>query len=276
MLGLGIGGVLVAVVALWRLTAGPSGAEAARAAAADSTAPSLSTGRAERRDTTLREGLTVGLGPSSSVTTPAALSQGIRGVRVAGVVSLDAAVDSARPLVVRAGPQVLELAGGRVNVVTDGDTVLVFLESGEALHRGATATRIASGQSVRIAPDGGIEGLDAATATRRFAWRSGRLVTPKLPLRELRGVLGTWYGMELVTDVQDSLALDVPLDSTEAVMIAVRGIPGVTAALDAGRLTVTRARPPAAQPRRQAAPVVADVELPPLRRLPGVPDIPPA
>ena len=275
-MGLIAGGALVAVVALWRLTAGPSGVAAARLAAADSTAPTITTARGERRDTLLIEGLTAALGPSSSVSAPAALREGIRGVAANGFVALTAAVDSAHPLVVTMRGQRFETPGGRLSLVAAGDSVFVFAESGDVTHHAAAVSRIPDGQTVLVTPSGEISGAERSLASRLFAWRSGRLVTDRLPIKALRAPLGTWFGLELSTDVTDSLALDVPLDSAAALPARLEAA-GLTATLDGKTLKVegNAPRPRAVAARRApAAPVVADIELPVLRKLPGIPEPP--
>lgn len=276
LMALAAGGVLVAAVAIWRLTAGPSGIVAARAAAADSTAPLFTTGRGERRDSTLATGLLASLGPSSSVSVPAALAAGIRGVTVGGHVSLEAAVDSARPVVVRARGQQLELVGGRVNVATFGDSVFAFAESGDVVHRGAAATRIAAGQTVLIGPDGSVQGVSGDDAARRFAWRSGRLRTPRGPVRSLREPLGTWFGIDLVSDLTDSVALDIALDSSAALPAVIgASAPGLAATLEGTRLTIAKAAPTTRPSRPRAVAPPEDIAPPVLRRLPGIPPEPP-
>ncbi len=276
MLAMGLGALAVAAAGLWRITAGPSDAEAARIAAADSTASLMSTGRGEQRDTTLAPGFVASMGPSSSVSTPAALRDGVRGVSVSGVVSLDLTVDSARPAAVLARGQLFELPGGRLNVVTAGDTVLLFPETGDVIHRGATTTRIASGQSVRVLPAGAVEGLEPTIAARRFAWRTGRLVTERLPARDLRDAVGTWFGVDLITDVTDSLSLDVPLGSVDSLVVAFERPAGLQATLASKAITVAHPAPVVARVRRAPPAPATEVELPVLRRLPGVPDIPPS
>lgn len=264
------GVALVGATLAWRLASGPSGAEAARLAAADSTAGTLATSRGERRDSTLAPGLTASLGPSSLVRTPAALAQGIRGLAARGFVSVDAAMDSTHPVVLVAAGQRFEWPGGRVSLVTSGDTVLVFAEGAEVTHHGAAVTRIANGQSVRVTQTGGVEGLEREVATQRFSWRSGRLVTGPIAVRDLRPVVGTWFGLDLASDIADTVALDVPLDSAGALPAALSGNGRFEATLSGTRLAVTK---PAPRPtrRRPAAPVEEVVELPVLRKLPGVP-----
>lgn len=268
------GPVVLAVLGglVWRFSSSePAGAQAWHAAS-DTTAAAVATGRGERRDTVLSPTVRAILAPQSRVSVPAAVTQGVRGFDVRGDVALVAGVDSTSPLVLRAHGHRLESVGGTVVLSSAGDTVDVFAEAGEVMHIGAALrTRIAAGAVARLLPDGSVVTPAGDDASRRFAWRSGRFRIGPTEVRALRAPLGVWFGLDVVSDVRDTVSLDVPLDSVNAVVTALRARK-LAPTLAGTKLTISPA-PPAAAPRvagRVKIPQV-DIELPSLRKLPGVP-----
>jgi hypothetical protein len=266
--------VVVAVLAglVWRFSSSEPAEARAWQAASDTSAAFLATGRGERRDTTLTPALRALLGPQSRVSIPAELAHGVRGLDTRGDVAIVAAVDSASPLVLRAHGQRLESVGGTVVVSSSGDTLDIFAESGDVFHVGATVrTRIEAGAVARIHPDGSVTSPSSDDASRRFAWRSGRLRLGPTEVRALRSGLGAWFGLDVVSDVRDTISLDVPLDSVNAVLAALRARQLVPT-LAGSKLTIAAApvaRAPGAGTRIKVPTI--DIEMPSLRKLPGVP-----
>jgi transmembrane sensor len=282
--GLIAGGVaaIIAVAALARIASAPSAVDRARAAAADSTLPRISTTRGQRTDTTIAPGFRVVVGPASSVGV-GDLASGIRAARVTGTAWLEIAEDSAAPMVVMTAGQRLETVGGALAIVSAADSSLVFAERGEVQHVAAERiTRIPSGSTVVISATGEVTAADRDDATRAFAWRSGRLQTPRAPVAALRAPISQWFALELDTKgvTGDSAALDVPLDSVSALIGAISAATGRQVTRSGDRLILAEpSRPVRPATGGRTRPVRRDVvdtpaeepQLPTLRKLPGVP-----
>lgn len=263
-------GGLAAIGAWWLREPSPSATELGWRAASDSTAPWVATERGERRDTLVAPGIRVTMAPLSRIRLPVAASEG-RGLAVDGDVRLTVASDSASPIVVRAGRHRVEGIGGTFAFSVRGDTTDVLVTTGDLQHVASTVTtRIGTGRAVRITPDGLVMTPPAAERTARFAWHDGRWRVGPAPLRGLREALLRWYGLELATDLTDTIAVDVPLDSVDALLAAL-GADGRRAVTVGRRIEVSRpVATRGARAARTPAPIAVP-EPPALRRLPGIP-----
>lgn len=112
-----------------------------------------------------------------------------------GEAYFDVAKDSSRPFQVAAGPILISVRGTAFSVRYLDDTAEVSVERGEIeVHARGNDTRIylASGDSIRVGPDGVGNRTRASTASQ-LAWVQGRLVFDDRPLREVLDELRRYY-----------------------------------------------------------------------------------
>lgn len=112
-----------------------------------------------------------------------------------GEAYFDVAKDSSRPFQVAAGPVLISVRGTAFSVRYLDDTAEVSVERGEIeVHARDNDTRIylASGDSIRVGPDGVGKRIHGTTANQ-LAWVQGRLVFDDRPLHEVLDELRRYY-----------------------------------------------------------------------------------
>jgi transmembrane sensor len=112
-----------------------------------------------------------------------------------GEAYFDVAKDSSRPFQVNAGPVRISVRGTAFSVRYLDDTAEVSVERGEIeVHARGNDTRIylASGDSIRVGPDGVGNRIHGATASQ-LAWVQGRLIFDDRPLHEVLDELRRYY-----------------------------------------------------------------------------------
>ncbi|WP_437880943.1 FecR family protein [Pseudomonas sp. LRF_L74] len=112
-----------------------------------------------------------------------------------GEAYFDIAKDSSRPFQVNAGPILISVRGTAFSVRYLGDTVEVSVARGEIeVHARGNDTRIylASGDSIRVSPDGVGNRTHGSTASQ-LAWVQGRLIFDDRPLHEVLDELRRYY-----------------------------------------------------------------------------------
>lgn len=112
-----------------------------------------------------------------------------------GEAYFDVAKDSNRPFLVNAGPVRISVRGTAFSVRYLDDAAEVSVERGEIeVHAQGNDTRIylASGDSIRIGPDGVGNRTHGATANQ-LAWVHGRLIFDDRPLHEVLSELRRYY-----------------------------------------------------------------------------------
>lgn len=134
--------------------------------------------------------LNTGSAFSSQIDTSQRVTQLLRGEAY-----FDVAKDSSRPFQVVAGPVLISVRGTAFSVRYLDDAAEVSVERGEIeVHARGNDTRIylASGDSIRVGPDGVGKRIHGATASQ-LAWVHGRLIFDDRPLHEVLDELRRYY-----------------------------------------------------------------------------------
>lgn len=186
--------ILIAVVALWRLSA-------VDRAPATFAARTVETIVGQRSSLQLPDGSLIQISPLSRLTVTA-YAPDKREVRLEGTAFFDVKHDAARPFVVRAGSAIVQDVGTaflveqidsasvRV-VVTDGIVRLAHSEAPDS------AVELQKGDIAELQPPRRVIVQRRAATPEDVAWTQGRLVFREATLERVRAELRRWYGIEL-------------------------------------------------------------------------------
>lgn len=151
-------------------------------------------GQRQRQSLDLADGSHVLLNTGSAFSSQIDASQRVTQL-LRGEAYFDVAKDSSRPFQVNAGPVRISVRGTAFSVRYLDDTAEVSVERGEIeVHSRGNDTRIylASGDSIRVGPDGVGKRIHGATASQ-LAWVHGRLIFDDRPLHEVLDELRRYY-----------------------------------------------------------------------------------
>ncbi len=233
-----VGGV-VAVAALvlavgWRATHSAPPLARAIAALADTTGLSKTTARGQQADVTLPGSATVHLGPGADVRASATFEHGPRAMRLSGPVRVVIPTDSSAPTVIATGAHRWSTFGAVAAFTSNGAQVLVRVDSGVVeLLADSVKGRVTAGQAASMDPVTGFALLSSTDAAAAFAWRDGRLVLARGPVRHATAAALQWFDLDVRYEPErtaaDSIAVDVPLATPDSLIATL-------AALADGRL----------------------------------------
>ena len=281
ILAMAAGGIAVVLFVAWRLFGGPSSEELAIAALDAPAGLSDSTARGKQTTMALPGGSSAVLGASASVRASATFADGARALTIVGPVALSIAGESDAPVAVGVGAQRFVTGAGAVAFTTDGERVLVQVDSGEVQYLNkAKRAPISGGSAIAVEPDGTIVPLDSSVAAEAFAWRRGRLQVRGATILALRERVQQWFGVDVrfasPRAASERISLDVPLASADSLIAALAALGDGTIERSGTEITVGVApgraapAPAAARPKRASRPARTERS----RRVPAIPKMP--
>ncbi len=224
-----VGGVVavaaIALAAAWRVThAEPPLARAVKALA-DTTGIAKTTAHGQQADVTLPGGATVHLGPDAGVRASATFEHGPRALRLSGPARVAIPTDSSAPTVIGTGAHRWKTLGTVATFASDGARMLVRVDSGAVeLLADSLRGRVSAGQAASVDPVAGFTLLSSPDAKAAFAWRDGRLVLARGPVRHATAAALQWFDLDVRYQPErtaaDSVAVDVPLAAPDSLIAA--------------------------------------------------------
>jgi ferric-dicitrate binding protein FerR (iron transport regulator) len=286
ILAMAAGGIAVVLFVAWRLFGGPSSEELAIAALDAPAGLSDSTARGKQTTMALPGGSSAVLGASASVRASATFADGARALTIVGPVALSIAGESDAPVAVGVLAQRFVTGAGAVAFTTDGERVLVQVDSGEVhyLNKGKR-TPIGGGSAIAVEADGTIVPLDSSAVAVAFAWRRGRLQVLGATVLALRERVQQWFGVDVrfasPRAASERISFDVPLASADSLIAALAALGDGKVERSGTDITVGAApgreasAPVAARPKRASRLAKAERSRPKTPTIPKMPDIAP-
>jgi ferric-dicitrate binding protein FerR (iron transport regulator) len=253
LIGVAAGGVAVLLAVAWRVTHREPPLARAVAALADTTGLAKATARGQSADVAVPTLLTAHLGPDASLRASATFEAGPRALTVSGPVTLALATDSALPTVISTGAHRWMTHGVQGAVMTDGARLLVRVDSGALELLGDSIKgRVTAGNAASLDPVAGLAPLPPAERDAAFAWRTGRLVLARGPVRRATAAALQWFDLEVRFQPErtaaDSIAVDVPLAGPDSLLTALAAPVNGTVEATGKKVTIRAGTKPAAKP----------------------------
>ena len=197
-------------------------------------------GSAEAQNVTTRAGqigsVTLGdqsvaqVGPESRLVIVPRFGTAYRTLSVAGTASFAVAAGGSGSFEARLGDIVIRSTGGTFAVRDFGDEgsrLVRATEGAISVRVGTSERRLATGEALYIGRDGIARAATEDEALQSFAWTEGRLVLRNSTVGDAAQMMWRWYGLDVTvpdsTAAARALSLSVPLESSQAAIVAIEG-----------------------------------------------------